>query len=80
MTTPEKNGLTAIVGLLNLQPKFPNKPFTKTLKEKSMSRFIQLHILTSYPPSNLNRDDTAANIQRLVDNMERVRWLPKPSR
>ena len=23
-----------------------------------MSRFAQLHILTSYPPSNLNRDDT----------------------
>jgi L,D-transpeptidase YcbB len=26
---------------------------------------------------NLNRDDNAKNIQRLVDNMERVRWLPK---
>ncbi|WP_085315371.1 type I-E CRISPR-associated protein Cas7/Cse4/CasC [Derxia lacustris] len=23
-----------------------------------MSRFVQLHLLTSYPPSNLNRDDT----------------------
>jgi len=22
-----------------------------------MSNFIQLHLLTSYPPSNLNRDD-----------------------
>jgi len=22
-----------------------------------MSTFIQLHLLTSYPPSNLNRDD-----------------------
>ena len=22
-----------------------------------MSRFIQLHLLTSYPPANLNRDD-----------------------
>ncbi len=26
---------------------------------------------------NLNRDDTEENIQRLVDNMERLRWLPK---
>ena len=26
---------------------------------------------------NLNRNDNAKNIQRLVDNMERVRWLPK---
>lgn len=26
---------------------------------------------------NLNRDDNGKNIQRLVDNMERVRWLPK---
>ena len=26
---------------------------------------------------SLNRDDTATNIQRLVDNLERVRWLPK---
>ena len=23
-----------------------------------MNRFVQLHVLTSYPPSNLNRDDT----------------------
>ena len=22
-----------------------------------MDRFVQLHLLTSYPPSNLNRDD-----------------------
>jgi CRISPR system Cascade subunit CasC len=22
-----------------------------------MTQFIQLHVLTSYPPSNLNRDD-----------------------
>jgi len=22
-----------------------------------MSRFLQLHFLTSYPPANLNRDD-----------------------
>nr|WP_233437448.1 type I-E CRISPR-associated protein Cas7/Cse4/CasC [Xenorhabdus nematophila] len=22
-----------------------------------MSQFIQLHLLTSYPPANLNRDD-----------------------
>ena len=26
---------------------------------------------------SLNRDDNARNIQRLVENMERVRWLPK---
>ena len=26
---------------------------------------------------NLNRNDNAKNIQRLVDNMERLRWLPK---
>lgn len=22
-----------------------------------MTRFVQLHLITSYPPSNLNRDD-----------------------
>jgi CRISPR system Cascade subunit CasC len=27
-------------------------------KAKTMNQFLQLHLLTAYPPSNLNRDDT----------------------
>lgn len=38
-----------------------------------MSRFIQLHILTSYPPSNLNRDDTGRPKTALVGDCTRLR-------
>lgn len=38
-----------------------------------MSRFVQLHILTSYPPSNLNRDDTGRPKTALVGDANRLR-------
>lgn len=38
-----------------------------------MSRFIQLHVLTSYPPSNLNRDDTGRPKTALVGDCTRLR-------
>ena len=38
-----------------------------------MSRFIQLHLLTSYPPSNLNRDDTGRPKTALVGDANRLR-------
>lgn len=38
-----------------------------------MSRFVQLHILTNYPPSNLNRDDTGRPKTALVGDAMRLR-------
>lgn len=38
-----------------------------------MSRFVQLHILTSYPPSNLNRDDTGSPKTAVVGDCTRLR-------
>jgi CRISPR system Cascade subunit CasC len=38
-----------------------------------MSRFAQLHVLTSYPPSNLNRDDTGRPKTALVGEANRLR-------
>jgi CRISPR system Cascade subunit CasC len=38
-----------------------------------MSRFIQLHVLTSYPPSNLNRDDLGRPKSALVGGAARLR-------
>lgn len=38
-----------------------------------MSRFIQLHLLTNYPPSNLNRDDTGRPKTALVGDATRLR-------
>lgn len=38
-----------------------------------MSRFIQLHVLTAYPPSNLNRDDTGRPKTALVGDALRLR-------
>lgn len=38
-----------------------------------MSRFIQLHVLTSYPPANLNRDDTGRPKSALVGGAVRLR-------
>jgi L,D-transpeptidase YcbB len=46
-------------------------------KFQASAKIKQTGILDAATLKNLNRDDTAANIQRLVDNMERVRWLPK---
>lgn len=42
-------------------------------KAHTMSRFIQLHLLTSYPPSNLNRDDTGRPKTALVGEANRLR-------
>lgn len=38
-----------------------------------MSRFIQLHVLTSYPPSNLNRDDLGRPKSAMVGGVSRLR-------
>ena len=38
-----------------------------------MSRFIQLHVLTSYPPSNLNRDDTGRPKTAVIGDSTRLR-------
>lgn len=38
-----------------------------------MSRFIQLHILTSYPASNLNRDDLGRPKTVMMGNAQRLR-------
>lgn len=38
-----------------------------------MSRFIQLHLLTSYPPSNLNRDDLGRPKSAIVGGVTRLR-------
>lgn len=38
-----------------------------------MARFIQLHVLTAYPPSNLNRDDTGRPKTALVGDALRLR-------
>ena len=38
-----------------------------------MSRFIQLHLLTSYPPANLNRDDLGRPKTAVMGNVPRLR-------
>lgn len=38
-----------------------------------MSQFIQLHLLTAYPPSNLNRDDQGRPKTAIVGGFERLR-------
>ncbi len=38
-----------------------------------MSRFLQLHLLTSYPPSNLNRDDLGRPKTAVMGGVQRLR-------
>ncbi|MDZ4262480.1 MAG: type I-E CRISPR-associated protein Cas7/Cse4/CasC [Pseudomonadota bacterium] len=38
-----------------------------------MSRFVQLHLLVSYPPSNLNRDDTGRPKTAIIGDANRLR-------
>ncbi len=38
-----------------------------------MSRFIQLHLLTSYPPANLNRDDLGRPKTVMMGGVQRLR-------
>lgn len=38
-----------------------------------MSKFLQLHLLTSYPPSNLNRDDMGSPKSAIVGGTNRIR-------
>jgi len=38
-----------------------------------MTEFIQLHVLTSYPPSNLNRDDLGSPKTAILGNTKRLR-------
>jgi CRISPR system Cascade subunit CasC len=39
----------------------------------AMTRFVQLHLLTHYPPANLNRDDTGRPKTALVGDAPRLR-------
>ena len=41
--------------------------------EQPMSKFIQLHILTSYPPANLNRDDMGRPKTAKMGGVDRLR-------
>lgn len=38
-----------------------------------MTRFVQIHLLTFYPPSNLNRDDTGKPKTAVVGGVDRLR-------
>jgi CRISPR system Cascade subunit CasC len=38
-----------------------------------MARFVQLHLLTFYPPANLNRDDTGRPKTAIIGGVERLR-------
>ena len=38
-----------------------------------MSRFVQLHLLTSYPPANLNRDDLGRPKTAVMGGVPRLR-------
>jgi len=38
-----------------------------------MARFLQLHLLTFYPPANLNRDDTGRPKTAIIGGVERLR-------
>lgn len=38
-----------------------------------MTRFVQLHLLTSYPPANLNRDDTGQPKTAMLGGIQRLR-------
>jgi CRISPR system Cascade subunit CasC len=38
-----------------------------------MSRFVQLHLLTSYPPANLNRDDLGRPKTAMMGGQPRLR-------
>jgi CRISPR system Cascade subunit CasC len=38
-----------------------------------MSRFLQLHLLTFFPPANLNRDDTGRPKTAVVGGATRLR-------
>ncbi|PIK71838.1 type I-E CRISPR-associated protein Cas7/Cse4/CasC, partial [Methylobacterium frigidaeris] len=38
-----------------------------------MTTFVQLHLLTAYPPANLNRDDTGRPKTARLGNVDRLR-------
>jgi len=40
-----------------------------------MSQFIQLHILTSYPPANLNRDDLGRPKTAVMGGSQKASYL-----
>ena len=46
---------------------------TRRRGRRRMSRFLQLHLLTFYPPSNLNRDDTGRPKTATVGGAPRLR-------
>ena len=38
-----------------------------------MTRFVQLHFLTAYPPANLNRDDSGRPKTAVMGGVQRLR-------
>src|SRR3989338_10183738 len=64
-----KHGLTTI--MLRLKK---IDLLTTAKKERAfMTQFIQLHLLTSYPPSNLNRDDLGRPKTAIMGGLPRLR-------
>jgi hypothetical protein len=74
MTSQKNGGHMTTAGLSNkiLNPRSYLRT-TYQYQGKNMSRYIQLHILTSYPPSNLNRDDTGRPKTAVVGDSVRLR-------
>jgi CRISPR system Cascade subunit CasC len=64
----ESNG--PLTTILKLRPKNNQ---SNTQGEIIMSTFIQLHLLTSYPPSNLNRDDLGRPKTAIMGGKNRLR-------
>lgn len=65
-------GLRLQLERLNSNSNF-NSLFQLNNMDINMSRFIQLHLLVSYPPSNLNRDDTGRPKTAIVGDANRLR-------
>src|SRR5262245_35969551 len=61
----------AMTGPINLQP--DRAVHSITQGDPNMSRFVQLHVLTSYPPGNLKRDDTGWPKTALMGDAMRLR-------
>jgi CRISPR system Cascade subunit CasC len=63
--------LSALIGVnLRLNDEFTSN---RNFKEQAMNRFLQLHLLTSYPPSNLNRDDLGRPKTAMMGGETRLR-------
>jgi CRISPR system Cascade subunit CasC len=74
MTRRVKDGLLIITQkLLTRSEKRKTIKCKHTERRNNMSTFIQLHLLTSYPPSNLNRDDLGRPKTAVMGGKNRLR-------